>query len=193
MSTREEELKKVTQEVHSVIEKLGDSIPPQRRPMIEEAISKMMVDNKLPKDVLGFSPEIMEMIYQHGYNLFQNGKYQDALNVFNILRQLDNSSPRYTFAIAACHHYAKEYLDAAANYSIYKYMDPLNPIPSFHLYDCYMKTDHTMSALLAIQEALVLAERSPEYAGLKEKIQLEFEHLKNVLKSQLTQKYEASA
>lgn len=193
MANHAEKLEKAKQEIRAVIEKQGDEIPLQARPLIEEAIAKMKVDNISPKDALGFTSQMMEVIYQHGYNLFQNGKYKDALIIFNFLRQLDFSDTRYTFAIAACYQYSKQYLDAAANYSIYKSMDPLNPIPCFHLYDCYLKADYPLSALLAIQEALALADRNPEYAGLKKKIQLELEHLETVLKSHLNEKQETSA
>jgi type III secretion system low calcium response chaperone LcrH/SycD len=187
---RAEDLEKTKKEVHAIIENLGDSIPFKARPMIEEAIVKMKVENLLPKDVLGFTPEMMELVYKYGYNLFQSGKYQQAVTVFNTLRQLDITDPRYSFSIAACYHHMHQYLDAAANYIIYKYMDPLNPIPCFHLYDCYTKANYPISALAAIQEALILAERDPKYAGLKEKIQLEFNRIKETLKENFKDKQE---
>ena len=193
MTDRQEEFEKAKKEAQAIIEKLGDQVPQEARPLVEEAFAKMKVDQLLPKDALGFSPEVMEVIYQHGYNLFQNGKYADAMIIFNTLRQLDITDTRYSFAIAACYQYSKQYLEAAANYLIYKYMDPFNPIPCFHLYDCYMKTNHPMSALFEIQEALVLAERNPVYSGLKEKIQLEYDHLKEILKSDYEKKYGSPA
>jgi type III secretion system low calcium response chaperone LcrH/SycD len=192
MTDKLNELERARLEVRAAIEKRGDEIPPKARPLVEEAIAKMKVDNLLPKDVLGFSPAVMEVIYQQGYNLFQNGKYQDALIIFNTLRQLDITDTRYTFAIAACHHYSKQYLDAAANYLIYKYMDPFNPLPCFHLYDCYLKENYPMSALFAIQEAFILAENSPKDAGLKEKIQIELNHLKENLNTDFNTKNEST-
>lgn len=176
MTIKLEEAKK---EVHAIIEKLGDRIPPQAAPLIENAIAKMKVDNLLPKDALGFPQEALEMIYQQGYYLFQNGKYQEALILFNFLRDLDLTDSRYSFAIAACYHQTKDYLDAAANYAILQYMDPLDPLPPFHSYDCYRKADYPEAALLEIQRALALAERNlNKYWQLKEQIQLEFENFK---------------
>lgn len=189
MADSKENLNQTKQEIQAIIEKLGDQIPPKARPLIEEAIIKMKIDNLLPKDALGFTPQIMEVIYQNGYNLFQSGKFQDALVIFDVLRQLDITDRRYSFAIAACYHHTQQYLDAAANYLICQYMDPFNPIPSFHLYDCYVKTNYPISALEAIQQALILAERHPKYEKLKDKIQLEFDHFKEVLKGQFKEKY----
>lgn len=156
--------------------------------MIAEAFAKMKVDNLLPKEALGFSPELMEVIYQHGYNLFHNGKYQDALNIFKILRQLDITDTRYSYAVASCYHYLHQYLDAAENYNLTKYMDPFNPLPCFHLYDCYMQANYPISALQALQEALVLANKSDEYKELKKKIEIEQEHLKDFLKKMISEK-----
>jgi type III secretion system low calcium response chaperone LcrH/SycD len=175
-------------EIRASIEKLGGQIPPQVSSLVEEAIVKMNQENLLPKDALGFPPEVMEMIYQQGYNLFQNGKYQDALRIFDILRQLDISDTRYSFAIASCYHYQKQYLNAVASYMIYKYLDPLDPIASFHIYDCMMKANYPLSALMAIQEALVLAGRDPQYEGLKRKMLLELDHLKEILPPYLKEK-----
>lgn len=179
---------KFKQEVHASIEKLGGQIPPQAASLVEETIVKMNKENLLPKDALEFPPEVMEVIYQQGYNLFQNGKYQDALLIFNTLRQLDITDPRYSFAIASCYQYQKRYLDAVANYMIYKYLDPMDPIPSFHIYDCFMKANEPLSALMAIQEAIVLAERSPQYENLKRKMILELDHLKEILPTYLKEK-----
>ena len=193
MIDREEELEKAKQEARVTLDKLGDRVPVEARTLVENVFAKMKVDHLQPKDALGFSPEVMEVIYQYGYNLFQNGKYADALIVFENLRQLDITDIRYSFAIAACYHYSKRYLDAAANYLIYKYMDPLNPIPCFHLYDCYMKSNHPASALFELQEALILANRSPEYNELKEKIQVELQHVKEVIRTQQEKKHETTA
>jgi type III secretion system low calcium response chaperone LcrH/SycD len=193
MAGQNEKYDEAIKEAHKCIEKLGDRVPPQARHLIEETFAKMKVDRMLLKDALGFSPELMEATYQRGYKLFQNGKYQEALKIFNILRQLDITDKRYSFAIAACYHYTQQYLDAAANYLIYQYMDPLNPVPAFHLYDCYLKANYPLSALYAIQEALVLASSDPKYANLKDKIQIEANYLENVLKDRVKNKQEQSA
>ena len=189
MTDRTKELENVKQEVREIIVKYGDQIPPKAAPLIEEAIAKIKVDKMAPKEVLAFPPPIMEMMYQQGYNFFQGGKYKDALAIFDVLRMLDLGDSRYTFAIAGCYHYSKEYLDAAANYMIYKVLNPLDPISSFHLYDCFMKANYPLSALFYIEEALILAEKDPKYSVLKGKIILEREHLKGFLKKHYQQKY----
>ena len=87
----------------------------------------------------------------------------------------------------------KKYLDAAANYAIYKEIDPLNPATSFYLYDCFRKTDYFPSALFYLQEALVLASKDPKYDVLKEKIQIESDRFNEFLKEHYEKKYGKTA
>lgn len=181
----------VKNQAHEIIEKMGSKLSPKDSALIEEAVTKIIVNDDLPVDALGIPPEVMELIYQQGYLFFQNGKYQDALIIFNFLRTLDIIDSRYTFATAACYHYMKEYLDAAANYMIYRDMVPLDPVTSFHLYDCFSKANVPASALFFIQEALVLAGNDPKYAVLKEKIKLESDHYNEFLKKYYADKYGA--
>lgn len=192
MDERTLEFEQTKKQVHEVIEQMGDQIPPQAVPLIEEAVAKINA-GILAKDALGLTPEVMEFFYQQGYNFFQNGKYEDARVIFSVLRFLDITDSRYTFAIAACYHYMQDYLNAAANYLIYREMDPFNPVTSFHLYDCFRKSNFPTSALFHIEEALYLAGKEPKYAELKMKIQLESEHFKEFLKKYYKEKYGSAA
>lgn len=190
MTERTEEAKN---RVRELIEKMGDKAPREAIPLVEEAVARILAGNAEPKEALGLTPEMLEVIYQQGYNMFQNGKYDDALVIFNVLRYIDITDSRFSFAIASCYHFKKDYLNAAANYLIFQLMDPLNPVPAFHLYDCFAKANFPATALFYIQEALVLAGRDPKYANLKEKIQLESGHFNEFLKKHYKEKYQAAA
>lgn len=171
-----EKVNRTKRDFHDLIDNLGD-IPPEAIPLMEDAFVKMSREGLSLPEALGFTPEIMEVIYQHAYHLFQSGKYGEALLVFNLLRQLNPDDNRFTFAIAACHHYNKDYVNAAAHYLVYETRDIQNPIPYFHLYDCFTKLGHSAIALNALNEALRLAKLNPKHDKLKEKIQLELNYL----------------
>ncbi len=190
---RDQELESTRQEVRAEIERLGDKIPPKARQLVEDAVVKIKVDHVQPKEALGLSPAILEKVYRYAYNLFQAGKYQESLRVFEWLRDMDIANPRYWFAIAACYHYSKNYLDAAANYIICSYWDSLDPVPCFHLYDCFMKADYPLSAFSALQETLILADEKPQYAALKNKAQTELHNLEEYLKIHLPEMLKISA
>jgi type III secretion system low calcium response chaperone LcrH/SycD len=190
---RNQELESARQEVRREMERIGDKIPLKARQLVEDAVVKIKVDHVQPKVALGLSPEILEKGYRYAYNLFQAGKYQEALRVFEWLRDMDIANPRYNFAIAACYHYSKDYLDAAANYIVCNYWDALDPIPCFHLYDCFMKAGYPLSALSALHETLILAGDNPQYAALKNKAQIELKNLEEYLKIHLPEMLKIAA
>lgn len=177
------------EQVKEAIDKVGTTMPPRTRQLAEDAIVKIM-EGVPPAIALGFTPDMMEVVYKYGYTLFQAGKFKEALDLFTFLRKLDVSSYRYSFAIAACHQYRHEYEEAGANYIICSYLDRLNPIPSFHLYDCFVKLDKPMSALQAIKETIALAELNPQYNELKEKALLEYKGFKKGLKKYIKEHFD---
>lgn len=175
-------LGKLEEKVESSLGQLAIPLSSKEKQFLKEAMIKIEKDQISPREALGWTPEMIEVIYNHGYQLFYAGKYKEAIPVFSTLRELEPADPRYSFAIAACYHRDKDYLDAAANYILSHSLDPLEPLSCFYLYDCFMKANHPISALGAIQEALILAE-DPKYRELKPKIELEYQHLKEFLKT----------
>jgi len=193
MAQQIQDMEKTRELIRAAAEKLGVKIPDKDLPLFEKAFVKVTEEDMTLQEAFGLSSQLTEAIYEQGYLLFQSGKYQDALKIFSVLRDLNPNDGRYSLGMAACFHTMKKYLDAAANYAIYKQIDPLNPAPSFYLYDCFRKTDHLSSALFYLQEALVLAGMDPKYAGLKEKIQIESDRFNEFLKEHFEQKYGKTA
>lgn len=179
----------VKAKVQEAIVKLGLKIPPETIPLLEEVVAKTLSGKVSPQEAMGITDDVMELMYQAAYNMLQNGKYKDALNILNVLRTLDVAESRYTFAIAVCYYGMKEYLDAAANYLIFRQIQPLNPIGSYRLYECYVKANYPSSALFYLQEALILASMDTKYAVIKEKIRLEAEQYNVFLKKYYQEKY----
>ena len=183
----------IKEQIKQALEKNNQKVSPKLQHMLEEAVFKMETEMLQPKDVLGFDASTMEQIYTYGYNLFQAGKYREALPVFSFLRQIDILDTRYPFCIAACHHYLKEYNEAAANYIICGYIHYDEPVSRFHLYDCFMKLNQPMSALRAILECINMCDQDPKYDVLKEKAKLEYQDLQKHLKVYFKERYGADA
>lgn len=177
------------EQVKAAMDKVDPAMPSRTRQQAEDAIVKIM-EGAPPADALGITPEMMETMYKYGYAQFQAGRFQNALDVFSFLRKLDVSNYRYSFAIAACHQYRHEYEEAGANYIICTYLDRLNPVPNFHLYDCFVKLNKPMSALQAIKETIALAELNPHYNELKEKALLEYKSFKKELKKYIKENFD---
>jgi type III secretion system low calcium response chaperone LcrH/SycD len=169
------------EKVQHILDKIKNKISAQVYEQTFQAIIKMHKEKILPKDVLGFTKETLEEVYHYSYNLFQAGKYEEARVLFEWLRDIDTTDARFTFAIASCYHHQKKYEDAAAQYIICQYLNPEDPTPSFHLYDCFIKTNYLFSALSAIAESLVLIDRDPKYQFMKSKAELELKHVQSLL------------
>lgn len=158
--------------------RLTDSLPPKLAPLVQKAIEKVKNEGASLQEALGFSPALMKVIYQHGYHLFQSGKFKDAIDTFTLLHHLDRSNLDYIFSIAAANHQAKDYTAAAAFYMVYEIIDPTNPIPYLHLYDCFMKSGYKRLAYNSLLEAERLAALDPKHSELHTKIQLEMNQYK---------------
>lgn len=163
--------------IEKAFEDSQDSFSPEERQQLKENFIKMIDGNTTVKKAFGLSDKILETFYNEAYNLYKAGKYRNAAVIFEILRKLSFNEPRYSLAIAACYHYLGEYATAAANYYICKEIDPLNPIPCFHLYDCLMKMDQPIAATDALGEVIARSETDPRFQELKEKALLEKNNL----------------
>lgn len=171
MSTQVKEM------IEQAMENSGRNISPDFKPKLMDALLKIYEDNKTPKEALEITDELMETMYHHAYTLFKAGKYQKAADFFETLLKFDYTDPRLSFACAACYHYMKDYEKAAVFYFISKEADPLNPIPSFHLYDCYMHLDKPVAASEALAAVIAKSEHDPKYSQLRERALLEKENL----------------
>lgn len=169
------------EEIRALIEKEAPTVPANEKQMMEDTIYKIAVEKKSPMEAMGVTPAELEYKYQEAYNHFQAGKYDEAIAIFRMLSRMDPHDYRYPFAIGAALQYQKKYSAAAGSYIIASYLDPLNPIPRYHLYDCFMKTNQHMSALWAITEALTLAKMDKKYETMAAKAELEKQHLTQLI------------
>jgi type III secretion system low calcium response chaperone LcrH/SycD len=178
------------EQIQAAMVKTGVEFSPELEQKAIEAIEKVLSGKVSPREALGFGDAEMNEIYKYAYNEFQAGRYDQALEVFLFLRKFDASNYNYCFAIAACHQYKNEYNEAAANFLICSYLEPLNPIPSFHLFDCFVKLNYPISALKFIKETIALAELNPDYTQIKEKALLEYKSFKKELKKYLKENFD---
>jgi len=178
-------------DVRNAIDQLGNSIPDNMKKPIEEVFSRMQEKKLTVQEALSINPTMIESIYAEGYKLFKSGKYRDAIAVFTFLRNFEPESYRYSFAVASCYQYLKEYNSALENYLLCTNLDLHNPIPHFHMYDCFMKLDYPFAAFRELIATILLANQDlDKYSSLKEKATLEFKKLKKDLKNHPLNKIE---
>lgn len=177
METKEAEM--ITTEVIDSLKSRGTLLPSNIETRCRGALVNILTGKMKPKEALNVDDHFLEILYSHGYQLFQAGKYDDALLLFGLLRKVDWSDFRYSFSMAACYHYKKEYYLASGLYIFSSYLDEDNPVPYFHLYDCFMELGDFEKALSALQFVILVAGDKESYQPLKEKALLEKQHVES--------------
>ncbi len=165
------------QAIQEALGKLGE----QNSKELAEAVGKISKNvfekGMLPKDAMGLSDSMVEGIYGYAYRLYNSGKYRDASHLFRILILLNCTESKYILGMAACQHMQRDYPNAIASYSFVGLVDPFNPLPHYHLSDCYLKSGALPMAIAELQQAINKCERQPQYALIKQRATLMLESL----------------
>lgn len=125
------------------------------------------------------TPAQIEDIYRYACNLYKTGKYNDARPYFHLISMTNVQDPRYAMGIAACYHMLKNYKAAIQSYTLVSFVDPDNPIPQYHLADCFMHMNEPVGAYIALEMALTRCKKNPKkYKGLMHRVTLMLNRLK---------------
>jgi type III secretion system low calcium response chaperone LcrH/SycD len=136
------------------------------------------------KILAGIPDSKVSTLYAQAYQLYNTGKYRDAIEIFRILILLDSTESKFMMGIAACLHMMKEYNAALEAYTLVTFLDPDNPVPFFHASDCALQLKDKLGAMVALQMALKKAQNKPEFKTLKERAEITLEALKKEVKDQ---------
>lgn len=167
----------IKETIEEALGKLGKD-----QPEVRQAVEKLGVDlfdkQILPKDAIGLNEEMIEGMYSFGYRLYNSGKYDQAIQLFRFLMLLDPTQPKFMLGLAACFHMQKEYQDAAAIYMICSILDIENPIPHYHVSDCYIEMQQPDLASLALEQCILRCGDKSEYVGIKNRAQVMLDAIK---------------
>jgi type III secretion system low calcium response chaperone LcrH/SycD len=108
-----------------------------------------------------FSTESLEALYGIAYELYRNGKYQEAQDVFRFLTLANSFERKYWIGLAACHQMQKHYTDAIECYSIAAIQDPSDPYAHLHAAECFFHLGNHAKALEALESAKITAKDTP--------------------------------
>lgn len=160
-------------EIKAELDKQKSNLTSNQLPIFEEALNKAVLEGASLKDALKIPQSIIDGYYETGYLYFNSGKFDKALPIFQYLHTLDSTDTRYLLAIAVTLHQMKKYEEAAGTYILYEILDPTNPMPYYHLYDCFSNMNQPVLAVNALKSASRVAGDNPKYTQLKNKIDVE--------------------
>lgn len=151
-------------------------------------MAKVMVQifekKKIPYEALGITEEEIAAIYFYGFKIFNAGQTKEALEIFKILFKLKPSSD-YAVALGACHHKLKDYKNAVSMYMAAVHINPMDPVPFFYCYDCFVNMGNLYGAKIAISNALINAKQNEKYKKIGEKAELLLKGLEEKIKKDL--------
>lgn len=169
--------------VKNSMEKLSETLNEEKGEDFSKLAEQAMKRGIVPKDLLGFSDQMVEGIYGQAYRLYNSGNYKDAIHVFQLLVMINSMEAKYCLGLAACYHMQKDYKTSADLYMMCNVLDPESPIPSYHASDCYLKMNDNLSALVALEIAVEKAGERPEYKTLKDRASLTIDKIQKDLKN----------
>lgn len=139
-------------------------------------LDKLMTGTPI-KDIIGLDNKIIDIMFGQAYQLYNTGKYEDASRIFQNLVMLNSTESKYMLGLAACYHMMKDYENAVKVYELCAMLDPKNPIPHYHSYDCFMNLGDKIAALNSIDMAIECSGDLPQFKVMKERAVLMVQNL----------------
>ena len=105
---------------------------------LSDLIQHTLANNGTLKDIRGLTAEHMEAVYSVAYNLYEQGKYEDAHDMFSFLGLYDHLEKKYWVGLGACRQMMKRYDGAIEAYSMASMLDVDNPEMPLHAAECHL-------------------------------------------------------
>lgn len=135
---------------------------------IHQIISFIFEQGKTLMEALGFTTEQLEFVYEYGLGLYDSQQYEEAKQVFFMLRQLNEKDARFPFAYASCCSQQQLLETAVQYYSLSALLDGQNPAVWFNMGDCYLQMKQYKLSHVMLQEAMEKCGVQPEFSTLKQ-------------------------
>lgn len=149
----------------------------------KELFTNMITEGMTGQEAGELSPELMENMYRQAYQLYNTGKYNEAIDMFRSLVMLNSLEFKYILGLAACFHRLGDYDDAIKTYTMCSVIDPNDPLPYYHSSDCFLQQQDTLSAIVCLKRSVQTAGDRPEFSNIKERSLLSLEKLKEELEA----------
>lgn len=169
----------------------------QKYPLPTEEETKQVLLNILQglgnglnlQQILGLSDVLLEEMYTVAYTFYSQGKYHEAIGLFQMLTAAKPACYKYILGLSSCYHQLKMYNEAAFGFFLAFDAEPENPIPPYYIADSLMKLDQLAESNDFLDMAIDICSNKPEFKVLKERCNI----MKNSLKDLLPKKAAATS
>lgn len=103
-------------------------------------------------EVIGIDENENEAIYTLGYFKYSNGKYADALKLFQLVVLHDHLHRRGLKALGSCLQVLRRHEEAIKPLGLAMLLDPADPGPAFQIAECMLYTGKKENAVLILDK-----------------------------------------
>lgn len=135
---------------------------------LEHVVKELQRGRNL-QDILGLSNYLLEEIYTMAYSFYSQGKYKEAISLFQLLVTSKPNNYKYNLGLSSCYHELNMFQEAAFGFFLTFNLEPNNPIPPYYIADSFMKANMPEESSEFIDVTLALCDKKPEYNMLKER------------------------
>lgn len=123
-------------------------------------------------EMFGVSDDSLLHIYDLGVALIENDEITDGAFIFRFLTTLSPHVPSYWLALGICFQMLSRFEEALIAFSSAKFLSPMDPVPSFHLVQCYraLKEESNEEIELGVLENILSKLNSEEREVWRQKI-----------------------
>jgi len=145
-----------------------DILEKLRRP---DELRKSIEEGKCLREILGYSDELMESLYQAARRVFQEGRYTEAQDAFLFLTTLNPFVYAYWLGLGMAYQYLEDFEQAILSYECASKVEPESPIPLYYEGVCHGLVNEYEIAEELLHAARERCHLRAEYRDLVQKIQ----------------------
>jgi type III secretion system low calcium response chaperone LcrH/SycD len=138
----------------------------------QSVVNQFLTKGATFKQLKGFSEDEMEAVYTVAYNLFQNGKLDDAEKVFRFLCFFDHLSQKYWLGLGACRKALKNFAGAIDCFGLAGMLDLKDPRPALQAAECHIQLGKRDEAISALNAVVGYASENVKYAALVDRAKM---------------------
>lgn len=131
-------------------------------------IARELAEGKTMQEIFDYDDKTMHAFYEIAYGLFQKQAYKEAADAFFFLTNLNPTISTFWLGLGMSEHLNHNFDAAIMAYNMTILSDPNNPIPHFHVANCYLALQDKASALASYDLAIQICADNPLHADLKE-------------------------
>lgn len=143
---------------------------------IQGILNEMISEDLLNAKTLNINEGNAKKIYEEAYQMYLNGKFEEAKGLFSFLLIYQRNNPNFHYAFATCCYLRKEYEPAIMHFMEAGLLDAKNPLPDFYAADCFLQLKDPVSAVIALKRTIQKS-IGPEYLDIKHRSGLILEGL----------------